>query len=121
MTIRSTITAIATVAAIVTGISATVQARTISLDGYDLSSVQDVDRLHREIVSTVKQECGRELRKGYYAVRRAKIQQCVRDAVDLTINDAGLPMLSRLHASTAEEYRYSAKRPSMVSNTLAAQ
>ena len=47
MILRSKILSFASVVLVAGALSAPASAKSISLDGYDLSNIQDVDRLHR--------------------------------------------------------------------------
>ena len=68
----------------------------------------------------VKRECVSNLRTGgTHGVGYHVVRDCIQEAVDQTITEAGIAPLSYHHASIAGENRYVAGRPSSTDTTIA--
>ena len=111
MTIRTTFTTFAIIATLTTGISAPSFAdETIELDSYDLTRVDDADRLQRDIVIAATQECKASLATWVYQWRARHLKNCVQDSVDHTIAEVQNLGLTQLHTAMEAGDRYDVDR-----------
>ena len=114
MTIRNNITSAAFVAAIAVGFtglaSPTFADETIELNRYDLTRVEDADRLQLDIVQAASRECKASLATWVYQWRARHVKDCIEDAVDYTVAQVQNLGLSQLHASIDADQRYDRNR-----------
>jgi hypothetical protein len=107
MTIRTDFNAIALGAVIVAGLASPALAdEIIELHQYDLTRVEDVDRLHLDIVQAATRGCNEEFRRWNYGSRGNYITGCIRYTVDNAVVQAQNLGLSNLHASINADHRY---------------
>ena len=111
MTIRTTLTSLALVATLSTGFAASaVAGETIELDNYDLTRIDDADRLQRDIVIAATQECKASLATWVYQWHARHLKNCIQDSVDHTVAEIENLGLSQMHASMDASQRYDKNR-----------
>jgi UrcA family protein len=117
MTILTSIRAAALIALIAMGIvgamavaSHALAGETIQLNDYDLTRVEDTDRLQLDIVRAATQGCQIAYRGWEHGGVQAQVKSCVAHVVDYTVAQAQVPSLSQLHASIDADQRYDDQR-----------
>ncbi len=120
MIIRSLMTSVAAFV-LMTGAAAAEDTRTRSfaLSDYDLTNIEDVDRLHHEIVGQSRTACRHLYPDAYRYMGFDRIDACVKEAVDETIESASSPQLSRFHSVLSEDVRYRRDRGPVPASQLA--
>jgi UrcA family protein len=119
MTIRTTCKAVALIATVAVGFASPALAgETIQLNDYDLTRIEDTDRLQLDIVRAATQGCQVAYRGWEHGGVQAQVNSCVAHVVDYTVAQAQVPSLSQLHASIDADQHYDDRRPP--ANTLSA-
>lgn len=125
MTIHNNFNSIALVAAIVVGItglaSPTVADETIELNQYDLTRVEDADRLQLDIVRAASHGCKALYRGWIHDGYWRRVKSCIKRAVDSSIENAQIIGLSQRHASIGAEDRYDTQRGPVGTQSASAQ
>ena len=111
MTIRNNFTSAAFIAAIVAGLASPAFAdETIELNRYDLTRVEDADRLQLDIVQAASRECRAALATWVFQWHARHVKNCIKDSVDHTVGQVQNLGLSQLHASIDADHRYDRDR-----------
>lgn len=125
MTIRTNFNSIALVAAIVVGVtglaSPAIAGETIELNQYDLTRVEDADRLQLDIVASATDLCREKYRAWVHAGLHRRIDACIELAVDNAVAQAKSENLNKLHASIDSKVRYDTRRSPMSQQSASAQ
>ena len=118
MTIRTNITSIALVAAMAAGLaSPAFSDEVINLNQYNLTRVEDVERLQQDIVRAASQEC----KAAYSGWVHLLINRCIKELVDDAVEQAQNRSLSNLHASIDADQRYDKRRGPASTQSVSAQ
>lgn len=109
MTNRNTLVSIITAAAIAALASPAFADEAIPLDSYDLTRVEQVNRLHTDIVVSAARQCKKEFRRWTYGSKFRRIDKCTEATVDHAVSRVGNARLSEMHASMDMQERYDAR------------
>ncbi len=91
----------------------------VPVAGYDLNQAQDLDTLHREIVSVATDLCREEFRNWVLGSIHKQIDNCIAETVDSAIEESDIDGLQEFHGAIDLSLRYETDRPTDVTLLLA--
>ena len=111
MTFQSTLASMTLAAGIAIGVaSPTIADEIIELGDYDLTQVEDLDRLQMDIVRSATDQCREKYLRFKLSGRHRRIDACIETAVDNAVAQVESWRLNRLHASIDAGDRYDIRR-----------